>query len=180
MMRGTEYEPFTVRVPKTFTWRFAAVFTPRAIHPDGKIKHSMVLPADDLPTGMAEWLGSWSRYGGWRPLVREREDVEGPFMNASSLLRPLVQPGTGMAHHLEWWKHQLEAVDRLNLPRDWLLSHLALEALVQPFEWDRGAQGHGLSLTLKTIRVVDPSDEEPLRRLMQTTNEAFMEAQRRA
>lgn len=180
----SDYPTFSVHVPKGFEPRFASIFRPTAMPGvNAPPKHSCCFPASELPQGHEDWLGSYMPHRGWVPLARPwpREEPATHIAAARSNIAPLVVPGLVKGQE-KWWQHQLEQCDAHNLPRDWLFRFLRLELVVQPMDWDRRAFGtrmHGVLLNLKAVVVCDPSDTEPLERLVAETRKTAAEGRKR-
>lgn len=186
-MAEHEFPSFTIRVPRSFEGRYAAIYRPHALMGvDAQPKYSCCFPADALPVGAEDWLGSDVGYG-WRPLVREPREADGPlYGTARSSLAPMViaGPRDGCTSSRDWWAHQLRQCDAMNLPRDSLFRWHALDLLVQPRYWEQmhGLGGklkrHGILLDLKAVMVVDPTDDSGLRAYERERREAITEGRK--
>jgi hypothetical protein len=172
----SDYPTFSVRVPRGFKPRFASVFRPSPGIMGGPDKHGCCFPADELPAGSEEWLGTYVQHRGFQSIVRERDGVRCAM--ARSSLPPVVLPGTGQKHDWDWWQHQLARCDAMNLPRDFLLREMELRLLVQPFEWRSPVpsfRSSGITLNLKAVQVVSPMDDRDLTKLLADTRAAIEE-----
>lgn len=172
------YDRFVVEVPADFTMRFSAILKPmemRGFPPGAPSKYSCCFPAEALPPGAEEWLGT-VREGVFMPLVRERQGVR--FAAARSNRAPVVFPGMEGSYREALVLQTLYSLcDAHNLPRETAFQGRALRLMVQPVEYraPHWFKAHGIGLSLIAVQVELPPemDEErwridPLKLLVDT------------
>ncbi len=154
---------FTVDVPRDFTHRFADVFTPGAVNPNGPPRYGCCFPASELPADLVEEgaPGTW-RSDGYQSHVKEREGVP-PYVRATSLTAPVVLPRSLDPDDLARWQHLLTLCDLTGMPRGMVFRERLLRLAVRPYDWKHAMAGKGISLRLEAVQVLE-LDDGPLRR----------------